>query len=137
MHTRIRPTLLLAGTLALEGCCNGPFVYVECMASMITVHAVSTNGDPVLVDEMLWSLDGGDAQPADCAGADTGGAVGCEEFYVPASIEGTYTLELMLDGVVVGNDTVDVVIPKHSPGQCCGSVFQDEREIEVDLAREP
>lgn len=117
----------LSAALALGGCCNGPFVYVDCVASSITISAVDAAGDPAAVDEVIWRLDGGPAEVAYCRGGDTGGA--CASFLIPADRDGTVEIELFVGGVVVGTETVEVVHPDARPGECCGDVFTEEREV--------
>lgn len=119
----------LATATFLEGCCHGPFVYVDCIASSITLSAVDSAGSPVAVDEVTWSLDGGPSHPADCWGGDTGG--GCASYYIPADRDGIVQIELFVGGVSVATETVEVIHPGDQPGECCGDVFTEEREVFV------
>ena len=121
----------LVSAVALAGCCHGPLVYVECMASSIHVDLTDDAGNTALADSVVYSIDGGPSQEAFCNGGDETTDAGCSSWWVDAFDEGTYTLEILQGDAVVATETLDVETPKKTPGECCSDVFLADLVVEV------
>lgn len=121
----------LAATLALGGCCDGPFVAVDCMADEARVFAVDAQGAPVTFDEARYSWDGGPSEPLDCASLEDTASQGCTEASVFVDREGELTVELLRDGVVVGSTLFDVYFPSRKTNECCSGIYSANREVEL------
>lgn len=122
----------LASAVALAGCCNGPFAYVDCVASAIHVDVVDPLGAEAAVDLVRYRIDGGAQLEAWCTEQDT--TDGCATWWVDAYEEGTYAIEVVVDDQVVATDTVEVVTPEKKRGECCSEVFRADVSIEVRTA---
>jgi hypothetical protein len=105
----------------LGGCCNGPFVYVDCVGSHIRVDVVDAAGEPLVADRITVTIGGLEEEVC----------TACDGAVVTVSVEGEHVLRVeTADGVK--ETTVDVVFPVSEVGECCGDVFTEEVTMTFD-----
>lgn len=117
--------------LAVSGCCDGPFVAVDCVG-MHRIELVDAAGGPMAADRLVYTIDGGAQTELPCAsssGTDTG-APSCTEFYLPLT-EGTYAVQAFVGDTLVGEGEHALVRPDRELGECCSDAIAESFTLQI------
>ena len=118
---------LIAVAVSTAGCCDGPLAYTDCILDSLNVNVVDESDEPVGVEAMTFTIDGGEEQSAECYGE---ASPLCERWYVAVYGEGDYEFTATLEDQQA-TTSVDVVYPEKVPGECCSDVFYETIDLEV------
>ncbi|HNC97185.1 MAG TPA: hypothetical protein PKY30_11865 [Myxococcota bacterium] len=117
--------LSLLSLVFLSACCDGPFVFVDCVGDSVTLNVVDENGDPLPVDTVRWVGAGSGLERC------TEGMEDCSAWRLFGVDEGELEVTVIIDSVE-HSQVYSLVRPAKAPGECCGDVIDEELELVVE-----
>lgn len=103
----------------LSGCCNGPFVYVDCVGDNVSIQLLDEAGEPVDAQSIRWS--GAGSGLGSCEGEDQD----CSLWFLPGVEEGELQVTVVVDGVE-HSQNFSLERPAAKAGECCGDVINED-----------